>query len=38
MRQLTGIGTTHSPPLALPDSGSAAMFRQTLLAPNADPR
>lgn len=38
MGHILGIGTTHSPPLALPDTGSAAMFKQALLAPNADPR
>ena len=38
MGQILGMGTTHSPPLALPDTGSAKMFKEALTAPNADPR
>ena len=38
MGQILGIGTTHSLPLAMPETGTAAMFKQALTAPNADPR
>src|SRR5687767_1313745 len=38
MGQILGIGTTHSPPLSLPESAAAAYVHQALNAPNADPR
>jgi len=38
MGQILGIGTTHSPPLSLPESAAAAYVHQSLNAPNADPR
>ena len=38
MAQILGIGTTHSPPLSLPEAAAAAYTHQALSAPNADPR
>ena len=38
MGQILGIGTTHSPPLSLPESAAVAYVHQALNAPNADPR
>ena len=37
MGQILGIGTTHSPPLAMPPERSVGWFKQALAAPNADP-
>jgi hypothetical protein len=37
MGQILGLGTTHAPPLSLPDSAAAAYAHQALNAPNADP-
>ena len=38
MGQILGLGTTHSPPLSLPEAAAAAYVHQGLNAPNADPR
>jgi len=37
MGQILGIGTTHSPPLSLPEAAAVAYVHQALNAPNADP-
>jgi hypothetical protein len=36
MAQILGLGTTHSPPLSLPESAAVAYVHQALDAPNAD--
>ena len=38
MGEFIGIGTTHSPPLMMPDKGRQSMFEESLKAPNVDPR
>lgn len=38
MGQILGIGTTHSPPLAMPGGRSAAWFKEALRAPGGDVR
>ena len=38
MGEFIGLGTTHSPPLMMPDKGRQSMFEDSLKAPNVDPR